>query len=206
MSAIHTSGYYFEVENFNGWNNGVSRFHYVHTINTDEHVYSFNYNASANYTPSTTYETIYFKPGQGWNDLSSTSNPYSLTTTNGVTEGTNSSGSVMMKWGHSGFPDPTISTSGGGTSTEEVLVENAQMLYYGGITGWRFEQRGYAAGSYQLIGGTVNESWTVSNGSNNLQHHISQIPANGTYSLYFGSNIVATLSTTSLKKVFCNFW
>lgn len=97
-------------------------------------------------------------------------------------------------------------SSGGGTSTEEVLVEDAKMVFYTGLTGWRFEQRGYAAGSYQLIGGTVNESWTVSSGSNNLQHHISQIPANGTYTLYSGSNVVVTLSTTSKKKVFCNFW
>ena len=108
------------------------------------------------------------------------------------------------------FTKPTASTaswlsSGGGTSTEEVLVEDARMVYYSGITGWRFEQRGFAAGSYQLIGGTVSESWTVSSGSNNLQHHISQIPAGGTYLLYSGSTVVASLTTTS-KKVFCNFW
>jgi len=94
----------------------------------------------------------------------------------------------------------------GGTSTEDVLVENASMVFYAGVTGWRFEQRGYAAGAYSLVGGTVNESWTVSNGSNNLQHHISQIPAGGTYYLYSGSNLAATLATTDNKKVFCNFW
>jgi len=110
------------------------------------------------------------------------------------------------------FLDPNYSnrsygTSGGGTSTEEVLVEDARMVFYTGTTGWRFEQRGYAAGSYQLIGGTVNESWTVSTGSNNLQHHISQIPAGGTYQLYSGSSVVATLTTNNAsKKVFCNFW
>jgi len=105
------------------------------------------------------------------------------------------------------FDGDIPNTSGGGTSTEEVLVENAQMVFYSGITGWRFEQRGYAAGSYQLIGGTVNESWTVSTGSNNLQHHISQIPAGGTYELKSGSTVLATLSTqTTKKKVFCNFW
>ena len=99
------------------------------------------------------------------------------------------------------------SGSGGGTSTEDVLVENASMVFYAGVTGWRFEQRGYAAGAYSLVGGTVNESWTVLNGSNNLQHHISQIPAGGTYYLYSGSNLAATLSTTTdNKKVFCNFW
>merc|ERR1712205_127927 len=66
--------------------------------------------------------------------------------------------------------------------------------------GWRFEQRGYAAGSYQLIGGTVNESWTVSTGSNNLQHHISQIPAGGTYNLKSGTNVLATLTTSADRK------
>ena len=105
------------------------------------------------------------------------------------------------------FTVPSLGySSGGGTSTEEVLVENASMVFYVGVTGWRFEQRGYAAGAYSLVGGTVNESWTVSNASNNLQHHISQIPAGGTYYLYSGSNLAATLVTTSNKKVFCNFW
>lgn len=113
MASIHTSGYYFEVDNVTGgWNNGVSRFHYVSTQNTDEHIYSFNYNASASYVPTAAHESIYFKPGFGWYDLSSTSNPFTITsisvqTSTGITEGTNSAGGVMMKWGHSGFPDPT---------------------------------------------------------------------------------------------------
>jgi len=130
-------------------------------------------------------------------DSTATNSDVSLTDNNGV---------LKFRFLDPNYSNRSYGSGGGGTSTEEVLVEDAKMVYYEGITGWRFEQRGYAAGSYQLIGGTVNESWTVSNGSNNLQHHISQIPANGTYSLYFGSNIVATLSTTSLKKVFCNFW
>lgn len=106
------------------------------------------------------------------------------------------------------FLNGVMPSSGGGTSTEELLVENASMVFYAGVTGWRFEQRGYAAGDYSLIGGTVNESWTVLNGSNNLQHHISQIPAGGTYYLYSGSNTqpIATLSTITSKRVHCNFW
>ena len=133
------------------------------------------------------------------------SSPHDVDDTGSTHVVLSSSGNVLYT-----FLRPTASTaswlsSGGGTSTEEVLVEDARMVYYSGITGWRFEQRGFAAGSYQLIGGTVSESWTVSSGSNNLQHHISQIPAGGTYLLYSGSTVVASLTTTS-KKVFCNFW
>ena len=112
MSNIHTSGYFFEVENFSNWNNGVSRFYYYQTVNTNEHIYSFSYN-SATITPNSDYETIVYKTNQsGWYDYDGSSNPWSLTTVNGVTSGTNSSGSVMMKWGHTGYPDPTIVSSG----------------------------------------------------------------------------------------------
>ena len=108
MSTIHTSGFYFEVENFSGWNNGVSRFYYYRTVNTNEHIYSFSYN-SATITPSTDYETIVYKTNQsGWFDFDGSSNPYTLTNVNGVTSGTDSSGNVMMKWGHTGYPDPTV--------------------------------------------------------------------------------------------------
>lgn len=95
--------------------------------------------------------------------------------------------------------------SGGGTSTEDVLVEDVKIVDYGGITGFRFEQRGYAAASYQLIG-PATYNWTVTVASNNLQHHISQLAA-GTYYLWSGGSQLATLTTPSRqKKVFCNFW
>lgn len=120
--SIHTAGYYFEVENFSNWNNGVSRFYYYQTVNTNEHVYSFSYNSAA-ITPSTDYETIVYKTNQSaWYDYDGSSNPFSLTTTNGVTEGTDSSGTLMMKWGHSGYPDPTDSGPTVTSITDDTVV------------------------------------------------------------------------------------
>ena len=151
------------------------------------------------------YDIVVDTSTNTWEDLGA-GNPNDVTdgTTVQLGSGTGSLSNLYK------FTKPTTAywiSSGSGTGTEEVLVENAQMVFYSGITGWRFEQRGYAAGSYQLIGGTVNESWTVSTGSNNLQHHISQIPAGGTYNLKSGTNVLATLTTSAdRKKVFCNFW
>lgn len=112
MSNIHTSGYFFEVENFGGWNNGVSKFYYYQTVNTNEHIYSFSYNG-ATITPNSNYETIVYKTNQSaWFDYDGSTNPFSLTTANGITTGTDNTGAVIMKWGHSGYPDPTIVSSG----------------------------------------------------------------------------------------------
>jgi hypothetical protein len=149
MSTIHTSGYYFEVENFVGWNNGVSRFYYYQTVNTNEHIYSFSYNG-ASITPNSNYETIVYKTNQSaWFDYDGSSNPWSLTTTNGVTEGTDSNGDVMMKWGHTGFPDPTISASGGGTSSEGVNVPYVT---------WAFPSRSCGETTYVQVTHTVAQS------------------------------------------------
>lgn len=137
-----------------------------------------------------------------WTDAG-TFDPTSVTENSGTIKLENASSQLLYE-----FTKPTTASwisSGGGTSTEDVLVEDARIVDYGGITGFRFEQRGYAAASYQLIG-PATYSWTVSVASNNLQHHISQLAA-GTYVLSSGGSDLATLSTPSRqKKVFCNFW
>lgn len=97
------------------------------------------------------------------------------------------------------------SSSGGGTSTEEVFVPDAKIVNYGGLTGLRFEQRGFPAASYELIGPGLSSTWTLTSQSNNLQHHISNLSA-GTYYLWQDSVQVATLIASDNKKVFCNFW
>jgi len=94
------------------------------------------------------------------------------------------------------------SGSGGGTSTEEVFVPNAQIVYYSGLTGRRFEQRGYPPASYELIGSSATHTWTLTSQSNNLQYHISGLSA-GIWYLWQDSVLVATLGKS---KVFCNFW
>jgi len=121
MSTIHTTGYFFEVENFSGWNNGTSRFYFWQTVNGNEHIYSFSYNGGA-ITPNSSYETIVYKAGPSkWYDYDGSSNPVGpLSTVNGITTGNDSSGSVMMKWGHSGYPDPTLSSGGGGSSVPTI--------------------------------------------------------------------------------------
>jgi len=95
--------------------------------------------------------------------------------------------------------------AGSSLGTGTVLVQDAKIVNYGGITGLRFEQRGYVAASYELTGPGGPYNWTVSTGSNNLQHHINQL-AEGTYYLWTGGIQVATLVATLSKKVFCNFW
>lgn len=92
--------------------------------------------------------------------------------------------------------------NGGGTSTEEVFVPNAKIVYYSGLTGRRFEQRGYPSASYELIGSGATHTWTLTSQSNNLQHHISGLSA-GIWYLWQDSVLVATLGKS---KVFCNFW
>lgn len=96
-------------------------------------------------------------------------------------------------------------SSGGGPSTLGVFVPDAKIVNYGGITGLRFEQRGYPAASYELIGPSSNSTWTLTSQSNNLQHHISNL-SSGTYYLWQDSVLVATLIASARKKVFCNFW
>jgi len=103
------------------------------------------------------------------------------------------------------FDDPNFTSSGGGTSTEEVFVPDAKIVNYGGLTGLRFEQRGYPAASYELTGPGASSTWTLTSQSNNLQHHISNLSA-GTYYLWQDSVQVATLIASDNKKVFCNFW
>ena len=98
---------------------------------------------------------------------------------------------------------PPTTGGGGGTSTEEVFVPDAKIVNYGGLTGFRFEQRGYPAASYELIGPGASSTWTLTSQTNNLQHHISNLSA-GTYYLWQDSVQVATLIART--KVFCNFW
>ena len=95
------------------------------------------------------------------------------------------------------------SSSGGGPLGGTVYVQDAKIVNYGGLTGFRFEQRGYPAASYELIGPGASSTWTLTSQTNNLQHHISNLSA-GTYYLWQDSVQVATLIART--KVFCNFW
>lgn len=125
--SLHTYGYFFEVENFGGWNNGVSKFYFSRTIN-NEHVYAFSFNGAALANLTTlTYETIIYKSATSeWCDYDSASNPWNLTTVSGVTIGTDANGNNMMKWGHAGYPDPTISS--GPTVTQSRTTHTGLVL------------------------------------------------------------------------------
>jgi hypothetical protein len=212
--SIHTSGYSFEVENFGGWNNGVSRFYYYQTVNTNEHIYSFSYNG-ASITPNSNDYTIVYKTNQAaWFDYDDNSIPWSLTTTNGVTSGTNSAGDVLMKWGHTGFPDPTISASGGGTSTEGVSVANGSItidafgaLYFtvdksSPLTVGTHDYGFYLDGFLQ---GTINHSLSTLDATGYQNN-----PSDGLWQLsYQGGSSVEVLASYTIgrnKKVHANFW
>jgi len=127
---------------------------------------------------------------------------------------------VHMNTSTQGGPWATVqmdgwSATGGGTSTEGVLVQSAT------IVGGTFEQRGYPVGNYGLTShlpgnGVYNHQtfWSVGTATNDIQHTISNL-ADGSYWLsnnVVGLNspetIVASTPTTpsSSKKVFCNFW
>lgn len=114
-------------------------------------------------------------------------------------------------------PDPTTGGtgteggSGGGSGGGTVYVQDAKIYFVSGSTGYRFEQRGYPAGNYELaiLDGTTSISstsmgiWALSSQSNDLQHHISNLDR-GTYYLWQDGNIVLRIDTR--KKVHRNFW
>ena len=95
-------------------------------------------------------------------------------------------------------------SSGGGTLGGTVYIQDAKIVKYGGVTGLRFEQRGYPAASYELIGTSSVPTWSLTSQTNDLQHHVSNLNP-GTYYLYQDSVLVATLSAGA-SKVSCNFW
>ena len=226
MSAIHTPGYFFEVEYVTGGAPGVSRFYYYQTVNTNEHVYSFSWNA-APITPNSNYETIVYKTNQSaWFDYDTSTNPWTLTTTNGVTEGTDFNGNVMMKWGHAAYPDPTVSAGGAGTGTLSVVPTQFTQSVPSGVTSvthpgdlgrqlYYTIAKARSSGTYNIyLDDVFHISVTHTNGTvSSGQVAGEQYGQN--YKLYFGQvfvssslNILVTEFTWQpmLKKVFCNFW
>ena len=110
----------------------------------------------------------------------------------------NSGGTVLYR-----FIPPNPPPGGGGTLGGTVYVQDAKIVNYAGLTGLRFEQRGYPVASYELTGTGFTSSWSLTSQSNDLQHHISNLSV-GTYYLYQDSLLVATLKAR--LHVSCNFW
>lgn len=154
----------------------------------------------------TTHRVIYDRD-LGWSsvDIAYGSGWTQSTESNGYIRWTRSSDNAYYEidpsaaW-VSGSPPPPTS----GTSTEEAFVPDAKIVNYGGLTGLRFEQRGYPAASYELVGPGTTNTWTLTTQSNSLQHHISNLNP-GTWYLYQDSVQVATL-VAGKRRVFCNFW
>ena len=174
-------------------------------------------NGKWSYNSSASHKIKYNSTSQKWEDLadgqpSKISDTYNVNTTPVTGSSTGANPEEVFLWNNNGgqflgkFSNPFHTTSGGGTSTEEVFVPEAKIVDYGGTTGFRFEQRSYPAGSYQLTpSGGSSFTWSLTSQSSNLQYHISQLIA-GTYYLWQDSVQVATLVTPSSRKVFSNFW